>query len=538
LGCNLRKFPLADKSSESFQNSKDDFYAKFISITRSLNETVAQEVGMEKLCDIFITDFNRLFEAQKILLLFIDDDLDQFYLKRAFVQNKILSGPKKLLNWHETPLEKFLTNQAPSKVVQRLNADFLHPLLPEDWYQDKTIKQTEELVFFPLIAENRIKGVLAVDIPKNQEAAMHFDYGSAFCGWLAVTMDYAWHFEKMQNFNVLLEKQVELRTQELKRAQIQLIQQEKMAGLGQLTAGIAHEINNPLAFVSNNVALIKEDLLITSILADFEKLKEFGSGTSSETSISEREKNQLLLLRKLSSITYFKTDVQEFNKELETLTLEVEKQNLMRKFLDYAFQFLQTTLVSPTQRLNKNLELLEDTLNGLERTKKIVLDLRNFSRLDEAEFQFADIDEGVVNTVNIIKHLAKGKNITLITNLTIRSLIPCFPSQLNQVIMNLVVNAIQASSANSKVLISSRLFSDYVQIEVQDFGVGIPTEYLTKIFDPYFTTKPFGEGTGLGLSLSYQIIEDHKGTILVNSTVGEGTIFTLKIPFSERKPIP
>lgn len=529
---------MADKESESFQNSKDDFYAKFISITRSLNETVAQEVGMEKLCDIFITDFNRLFEAQKILLLFIDDDLDQFYLKRAFIQNKILSGPKKLLNWHNTPLEIFLTNQAPSKDVQRLNADFLQPLLPEGWYHDKTHKQTEVLVFFPLIAENRIKGVLAVDLPKNQEAAMHFDYGSAFCGWLAVTMDYAWHFEKMQNFNVLLEKQVELRTQELKKAQIQLIQQEKMAGLGQLTAGIAHEINNPLAFVSNNVALLKEDLLVSSILDDFEKLKEYGACNSSEASIAVKEKEQLLLLKKISSITYFKTDILELDKELATLTIEIEKKNLISKFLDYAFQSLQKKLLPPTQRLNRNLELLEDALNGLERTKKIVLDLRNFSRLDEAEFQFADIDEGILNTVNIIKHLAKGKNITLETSLSIHSLIPCFPSQLNQVIMNLVVNAIQASSANSKVLISSKLFTNSIQIEVQDFGVGIPSENLTKIFDPYFTTKPFGEGTGLGLSLSYQIIEEHKGTIFVNSIVGEGTIFTLKIPFSERKPVP
>jgi signal transduction histidine kinase len=547
-----------------------DFPTKFLNFARSLNETVAQEVGMEKFCDFLVMNFYRLFEAEKILLLFIDDNNNQLYLKRVFAGGKILPPTQTQISWQDTFLTNLINPAGSSRKPLVANGDFLFPLLPREWFSEAhhfefKLSELEELIFVPLVAENRIKGFLAVRFANNQDFEIKFEYISTFCSWLAITMDYAWHFEKLQNFNTELEEKIKLRTKELKNTQLQLIQQEKMVGLGQLTAGIAHEINNPLAFVMNNVALLKEDLLRSALLYEFDQMRELRTKNRSAMNnsainnsainglainnsainglvenIPNTLSSQALLhesiLAKLVQLQEFKADLAEVKSENSQLS-PLEAQCFIERFLDYAELALRQNRPVEIERIAKNLKFIDESLDGLERTKKIVLDLRNFSRLDEAEMQFASIDEGIINTLNIIKHLAREKNIKLIKKLGVAFLIPCIPSKLNQVIMNLVVNAIQASPPDCEVIIATIESPGHVQLSVQDFGAGISSENLPRIFDPYFTTKAIGEGMGLGLSLSYQIIEDHKGTIQVESVLGRGTLFTIKLPFSERKTI-
>jgi len=265
--------------------------------------------------------------------------------------------------------------------------------------------------------------------------------------------------------------------EELQATHSQLVLSEKMASLGQLTAGIAHEINNPINFVYAGInALdrnIEHSLKLTSLYAELNR------GDNSE------------------------------------LWDEI---NAMNKLIDY-------------QELTDDIRLLiSDIREGATRTAEIVKGLRNFSRLDEAERKLADLHEGINSTLVLLRS-QMGSRIELITNFD-ENLEPiyCYPGQLNQVFMNLLSNSIQAIEANGIIEITTSDKDDHVKVEMSDTGVGIPEDVADKIFDPFFTTKDVGVGTGLGLSISYGIIEKHSGTIKVESKIGTGTKFIIRIP--------
>lgn len=261
-----------------------------------------------------------------------------------------------------------------------------------------------------------------------------------------------------------LEKKVEERTQELRQKQAQLVQTEKMAALGNLVAGVAHEINTPLgALKSNNDLLIRALTKMRSIVED--------PGTPSTI----RDHPQLSKI--LGSIE----DLNEINK------------------------------------------------SALERIVSIVKSLRQFARLDGAERDRVDIHEGLESTLTLVHHELKNR-INLHRDYGDLPLVTCFPNQINQVFMNILVNASQAIAGKGDIFIKTFKRDGDIVVEIRDTGRGIPKDILERIFDPGFTTKGAGVGTGLGLSIVYQIVEDHNGRVEIESKVGEGTTFRVILP--------
>jgi signal transduction histidine kinase len=269
---------------------------------------------------------------------------------------------------------------------------------------------------------------------------------------------------ELEEYSRTLEDKVQERTRELEENQAKLLQSEKMAALGNLVAGVSHEINNPMgAIISTN------------------------KGTSK------------ILERLLSIIS-------------ETKTLEeLRKDTKFQEFI---------SLMQENNRVS--------TLAG-ERITKIVKTLKNFARLDEAEFQMADLHEGIEDTLVLLHHELKNR-IEVKTDFGDVPKIYCNPNQLNQVFMNIAMNAIQSIDGKGEIRIRTYSDETRVYIEISDSGRGIPEENLEKIFDPGFTTKSSGVGTGLGLSIVYNIIEAHKGDIKVKSAVNEGSKFTIELP--------
>ncbi|HXE53334.1 MAG TPA: ATP-binding protein, partial [Tepidisphaeraceae bacterium] len=266
----------------------------------------------------------------------------------------------------------------------------------------------------------------------------------------------------------------------LKQTQSQLVQSEKLAGLGQMVAGIAHEINNPLAFVSNNVAVIQRDLQsLIELIATFRQLAD--APEADRAAIKAR-----------------------IGEQIEELDLDYTVSNLP--------------------------DVLTRSREGLRRIQQIVKDLRDFARLDQSDLQEADLNAGITSTINIIQGTAKKKGFQIQTDLAPLPPVRCHPAKVNQVIMNLLSNAIDASKDGAPVRIESRTEGDLVLIAVCDSGCGIDPAIRDRIFDPFFTTKPIGQGTGLGLSISYGIVKDHGGKLEVQSTPGSGSRFTIRLP--------
>jgi signal transduction histidine kinase len=275
-------------------------------------------------------------------------------------------------------------------------------------------------------------------------------------------------------------KALSLSMDELKSAQEQLIQAEKMASLGQLTAGVAHEINNPINFVSANVDPLKQDL--TDII---------------------------LVLRKYEQV--------------------VREQKLEDQFSGVA-KFKEDSGVEMSIDEVKN--LLKGIEDGAKRTAEIVKGLRNFSRLDQNVFKKADLNDGIDSTLTLL-HSSYKNRIEIDKEFGDLPEVECFPGQLNQVFLNILSNAIQAIPEQGKIAIKTWVSGDRVKISFKDNGSGMSEEVRKKIYDPFFTTKDIGKGNGLGLYISYGILEKHRGKIEVFSTLGKGTEFVLTIPIQQ-----
>jgi signal transduction histidine kinase len=252
----------------------------------------------------------------------------------------------------------------------------------------------------------------------------------------------------------------------MQQAQAHLVQSEKMASLGQLVAGIAHEINTPVGSINSN-----NDILIRSV----SKMREFFNCEQCPVDVRENP------------------DVVKLMRVLE--------------------------------EINHNNRI------ACDRIIKIISSLRNFARLDEAERRRADIHEGLDSSLILVHHQLKNR-IEIVRDYGPLPEIECFPNQLNQVFMNLLVNAAQAMPGRGTLTIQTLHLGSEVQVKITDTGVGIPRENMRKIFDPGFTTKGVGVGTGLGLSICDKIIQDHRGRIAVESEVGRGTTFTITLPVS------
>lgn len=281
-----------------------------------------------------------------------------------------------------------------------------------------------------------------------------------------------------------LEQELAAQNRTLRETQAALVQTEKLASLGQLAAGMAHEINNPIAYVANNLAVLRRD--VPGALQVLDKYRE------------GREQ-----LRRVAP---------EIVVEAERMEEEID--------LPYIRESLP--------------RLFERSLDGLSRVRDIVRNLRDFARLDEANFKEVDLNAALQSTLEIAAHEIKKKPIDLQTRFADLPAVLCHPGKINQVFLNVLMNAIQASQPEGTVAVSTRADDKIpgggVAIEVRDNGCGIAAEHLSHIFDPFFTTKPIGQGTGLGLSVSYGIIRDHGGSIEVESEIGCGTLFRIRLP--------
>ncbi|MCE0759977.1 ATP-binding protein [Marinobacter sp. G11] len=263
----------------------------------------------------------------------------------------------------------------------------------------------------------------------------------------------------------------------LEQANKQLLQSEKLAAIGQLAAGVAHEINNPVGYVYSNLQTLENYL------------------------------NDLFRL----------TDAIDTAASLEDL-------RQIRHNIDY--NYLREDLK----------DLLSESREGIERVKTIISAMKDFSHIEEEEFKQADLHRGIETTLNVVNNELKYKA-EVVRDFGELPHVECIASQINQVIMNLLVNAAHAIEDFGKITIRTRHQGDSITLEVEDTGKGIASEHLNRIFEPFFTTKGIGKGTGLGLSLSFNIIKKHNGEIEVHSEPGQGTRFRITLPVTQPEPL-
>ncbi len=300
---------------------------------------------------------------------------------------------------------------------------------------------------------------------------------------------------KLANINQQLEIKVEERTaelqdtlKELKNSQLQLIRSEKMATLGQMVAGVAHEVNTPLSYVQNNLEIIGQ---LTEQYEELIELVQGLKGIKSDNTASDGKIDKLL------------ADIVRASDEIQEDDLSVELK-----------------------------ELIKDSLFGVEQITEMVLNLRNFARLDESKVKTIDVRECIEASLKIAGNSIRHQEI--VTDFAPTPEVKCSPSQINQVLVNLLNNASQAmgEKPDGKIEVRTRADDSNVYIDVIDNGKGMSPDVLGQIFEPFFTTKAAGEGTGLGMAISQQIMEQHNGDIKAVSTEGVGSTFTLTLPIN------
>lgn len=301
------------------------------------------------------------------------------------------------------------------------------------------------------------------------------------CFTLADFTDTAMYQGRLNDAIVELEQEKsaqQVLIKKLEDAQGQLLQSEKMASVGQLAAGVAHEINNPIGFINSNLGSLKtnvEDLL--AVIAAYER---------ADTVLAAHPDL-------LGAIKMAKTAAD--------------------------LEFLQSDMQS----------LISESLEGVHRVKKIVENLKDFSRVDNAEWHYANLESGLESTLNIVWNELKYKTEVKKEYAGLPE-VECIASQLNQVFMNLMINAAHAIAERGVITLRTGFDESTAWVEVEDTGSGIKPEHLKRIFEPFFTTKPVGKGTGLGLSLAYGIVQRHHGTLDVKSKPGEGSVFRVTLP--------
>lgn len=369
----------------------------------------------------------------------------------------------------------------------------LFPELPERWLRQKVrgILTLRNLAFttwqqrphlFPFGGTRPITSQLSSMYQNCTFFPLENEQGepAAVCITVADATDTAARQQDLERLNALLEVEKEQQAQLIRRleeAQAQLLQSEKMAAIGQLAAGVAHEINNPVGFVYSN---------LNSLRGYLEQLMGLVDGLQAKIETC----GDPALVRECQAL---------------------------KQAADYDFLREDTPI------------LLNESCDGLERVKRIVKDLRDFSHVDNGEWQMADLHHGLDSTLNVIWNEIKFKA-KVVKHYGQLPPVQCIASQINQVFLNLIVNAAQAIVDHGTITLTTGTQGDAVFIDIQDDGPGVPEDLRRRIFEPFFTTKPVGKGTGLGLSVSYNIIERHHGTLSVTSPAEGGACFRVVLP--------
>ncbi len=339
---------------------------------------------------------------------------------------------------------------------------------------------------WPLKIEDRVIGALSINRKDAAEPYTDVDLenGGVVVNLITVVVENTrLHRDQEKRIAMLSKMNDEIRSvnKRLEDAQNQLLQSEKMASIGQLAAGVAHEINNPVGYINSNLGTLQKYLKDLFTMLDAYEQAEPLLAANPETQASIRA------LREKLDLAYLKEDLAA---------------------------------------------LMGESQEGIVRVKKIVQDLKDFSHVDEAEWQWANIHNGLDSTLNIVWNEIKYKA-EVVKEYGSLPDVECLPSQLNQVFMNMLVNAAHAIEERGTITLRSGVQGEEVWVEFGDTGKGISPENLNRIFDPFFTTKPVGKGTGLGLSLSYSIVQKHHGRIEVSSEVGKGTTFRVWLPIKQ-----
>ena len=441
---------LSDKLVE-YQSSIDQ-----LSIIGELGQKVTSSLSIQEMFQKLSEIINSMMDASVILLGVVDRKKKlKFYRFPEFPANG-----SEIPKVNETTVADWSLNNKIDVFLDDAEKDYSRYFF--DPIESLDVIPVKSVICYPMTRNDQAIGVLCIfSYRKNAYNDYHLNMVRSLMTYVGVAIENSAVYE------------------ELKATQSQLVQSEKMASLGQLTAGIAHEINNPINFVSAGIESLKNNYSeIKSLLGEYMELKP-GEDNNEKLAAIEKHKKEI---------------------EIDILLHEIE-------------------------------ELYRSIKNGASRTTEIVKNLRNFTRLDENEFKLSNLEEGLDSTLVILNSQLKDR-IEVIKDYGHLPLVNCFPGQINQVFINILNNAAQAIDGPGQIWIKTFVENGFAEIRIKDSGTGMSEETKNKIFDPFFTTKDVGIGTGLGLSISYGIIEKHHGTISVESAPGEGTQFTIKIPLN------
>ena len=415
----------------------------------------------------------------------------QHFTGQVMVAAKILLGSTDVSSQLVTPLLKYLTNWLVQHILgldKRMSQEIL-ALQAGDSHDEAARKATAFMTQAANVlmeALNEMYGKLGDKtlevMQKNQELEVEQEALRVLNEGLEQRVKQRTAAVELAN-QQLLANNIELKhlNEKLESAHTQLLQSEKMASIGQLAAGVAHEINNPVGFVNSNMGTLSK--YIASMF------KVFDAYAAAEARNDAKVFPEVAQIKKAVDFPYLVEDIPS---------------------------------------------LLKESQDGLARVTRIVQDLKDFSHVDESNWQHANLEQGMDSTLNVVANEIKYKA-EVVKQYAGLPEVECMPSQLNQVFMNLLMNAAQAIEQKGTITVRTGISGDEVWVEVEDTGKGISPEHINRIFDPFFTTKPIGKGTGLGLSLSYGIVQKHHGRIEVKSEVGKGTKFRVWLPVQQQQ---
>jgi len=457
-----------DKLEQSFKNVK---------LLSEIGRDITLHLSIEKIVDIVYENVNNLMDATVFGIGIVKEDNKLLEFHGAKERGEKLPLIMFDLDEEKNRLATICYNENKEILINDYQSEYI------DYYSaipsSKTGQDAKSIIYLPLVVKDKRIGVITVQsFQKNVYNDYHLDILKNLVVNIAIALENAAAYQQITEKS----NKLEMALLELKNAQAQLIQSEKMASIGQLTAGIAHEINNPINFVYAGVESLNETLRdLQTIVFKYQEL---------ETNNGD--------LQQVENILH---QLQELKEEL------------------YFEETLETTF-----------EVVKAIKEGALRTAEIVKGLRSFSRPTFSEREPVDIHEHLDNTILLLNPKTKNKIKIYREYSDIRGEVHCIPGQLNQVFLNILNNAIQAIEDKGMIRIKTIDFENNIEIRIKDSGRGIDQDVRKHIFEPFFTTKPVGQGTGLGLSISYGIIQKHQGAIAVQSEPGTGTEFIISLP--------